>query len=171
MNANVAAPMPAAEVSSLGGRTIRRLLFLVAAVPVGAVAFAILVAGWIAIAVVSITPLVVPVLMALRAAVGGLARADAGLANALLGTATRPDVTSPGLTGYWRRAGNILGDGAFWRQQSYLLLRLFAEHFRDQRAGRAERRRVLHRHADHRSATAESNEPNGAGMLDVGVGQ
>ena len=124
MNANVAAPMPAAEVSSLGGRTIRRLLFLLAAVPVGAVAFGILVAGWIAVAVVSITPLVVPALMALRAAVGGLARADAGLASALLGTATRPDVTSPGPTGYWRRAGNILGDGAFWRQQSYLLLRL-----------------------------------------------
>src|SRR5205823_3323731 len=80
--------------------------------------------GWIAVAVVSITPLVVPALMALRAAVGGLARADASLANALLGTATRPDVTSPGPTGYWRRAGNILGDGAFWRQQSYLLLRL-----------------------------------------------
>jgi hypothetical protein len=109
MNANVAAPMPAAEVSSLGGRTVRRLLFLFAAVPVGAVAFGIL---------------VVPALMALRAAVGGLARADAGLANALLGTATSPDVTSRGPTGYWRRAGNILGDGAFWRQQSYLLLRL-----------------------------------------------
>ena len=124
MNANVAAPMPAAEVSSLGGRTIRRLLFLLAAVPVGAVAFGILVAGWIAVAVVSITPLVVPALRALRAAVGGLARADAGLANALLGTATRPDVTSPGPTGYWRNAGNILGDGAFWRQQSYLLVRL-----------------------------------------------
>src|SRR3954469_10322770 len=124
MKANVAAPMPAVEESSLGGRTIRRLLFLFAAVPVGAVAFGILVAGWIVVAVVSITPLVVPALTAFRAAVGGLARADAGLANRLLGTATSPEVTSPGPAGYWRRAGNILGDGAFWRQQSYLLLRL-----------------------------------------------
>src|SRR5438270_12310486 len=85
MNANVAAPMPAAEVSSLGGRTIRRLLFLVAAVPVGAVAFAILVAGWIAVAVVSITPLVVPALLAFRAAVCGPARHVEGLGSGTVG--------------------------------------------------------------------------------------
>src|SRR2546430_17190432 len=106
MNANVAAPMPAAEVSSLGGRTIRRLLFLLAAVPVGAVAFGLLIAGWIAVAVVSITPLVVPALMALRAAVGGLARADAGLPDAPPRTAARPDASSPGATRYLPRAGD-----------------------------------------------------------------
>jgi hypothetical protein len=93
---------------------------------VGAVALAVLIAGWTVVAVLAITPLVVPALMGLRAAIGGVARFDAGLANALLGTATRPDVTSPGPTGFWRRAGNVLGDEAFWRQQSYLLLRLSA---------------------------------------------
>jgi hypothetical protein len=113
-------------MGSLAGRTIRTLLFLFAAVPVGAVALAVLIAGWTVVAVLAITPLVVPALMGLRAAIGGLARFDAGLANALLGTATRPDVTSPGPTGFWRRAGNVLGDEAFWRQQSYLLLRLSA---------------------------------------------
>lgn len=126
MKTAVAAPRPAAEVGSLGGRTIRTLLFLFAAVPVGAVALAVLIAGWIVVAVLAITPLIVPALMGFRAAVGGLARFDAGLANALLGTATRPDVTSPGPSGFWRRAGNVLGDEAFWRQQSYLLLRLSA---------------------------------------------
>jgi signal transduction histidine kinase len=126
MNTTVAAPRPAAEVGSLGGRTIRTLLFLFAAIPVGAVALAVLIAGWIVVAVLAITPLVVPALMGFRAAVGGLACFDAGLANALLGTATRPDVTSSGPTGFWRRTGNVLGDGAFWRQQSYLLLRLSA---------------------------------------------
>jgi hypothetical protein len=126
MKTAVAAPRPAAEVGAPGGRTIRTLLFLFAAVPVGAVALAVLIAGWSVVAVLAITPLVVPALMGFRAAVGGLARFDAGLANALLGTATRPDVTSPGPTGFWRRAGNVLGDGAFWRQQSYLLLRLSA---------------------------------------------
>jgi hypothetical protein len=126
MKTAVAAPRPAAEVGALGGRTIRTLLFLFAAVPVGAVALAVLVAGWTVVVVLAITPLVVPALMGFRAAVGGLARFDAGLANALLGTATRPDVTSPGPTGFWRRAGNVLGDEAFWRQQSYLLLRLSA---------------------------------------------
>jgi hypothetical protein len=42
----VAAPRPAVEVGALGGRTIRTLLFLFAAVPVGAVALAVLIAGW-----------------------------------------------------------------------------------------------------------------------------
>lgn len=126
MNTAVAAPRSAAGVGSLGGRTIRTLLFLFAAVPVGAVALAVLVAGWCAVAVLAITPLVVPALMGFRAAVGGLARFDAGLANALLGTTARPDVTSPGPTGFWRRAGNVLGDEAFWHQQSYLVLRLSA---------------------------------------------
>ena len=124
MNPAVAAPRSAADVGSLCGRTTRTLLFLFAAVPVGAVALAVLVAGWCVVAVLAITPLVVPALMGFRAAVGGLARFDAGLASALLGTAARPDVTSPGPAGFWRRAGNVLGDGAFWRQQSYLLLRL-----------------------------------------------
>ena len=124
-NTGVAAPRSAPGVGSLGGRTIRTLLFLFAAVPVGAAALAVLVAGWCVVAVLAITPLVVPALVGFRAAVGGLARFDAGLANALLGTAARPDVTSPGRTGFWRRAGNVLDDGAFWRQQSYLLLRFF----------------------------------------------
>jgi signal transduction histidine kinase len=56
--------------------------------------------------------------------VGGLARLEAALADNLLGTAIgRPRATSPGPQGFWRRAGNVLGDDAFWKQQSFLMLR------------------------------------------------
>ena len=70
-----------------------------------------------------ITPLVVPALVAFRAAVGAVARADAEVANALLGTTVRPPISSPGRPGFWRRGGNVLGDEAFWQQQVHLLQR------------------------------------------------
>jgi signal transduction histidine kinase len=66
----------------------------------------------------------VPALVGFRAVVGGVAWLDGQIANELLGTSVEPPVSSPGPRGFWRRAGNVLGDGAFWRQQSYLLLRL-----------------------------------------------
>jgi signal transduction histidine kinase len=103
---------------------LRTLAFLLAAVPVGALALGVLIAGWVAVSVLAITPLAVPALVAFRAAVGGIARFDAELANRLLGTSLRPPVVSPGPRGFWRRGGNVLGDAAFWRQQAYLLLRL-----------------------------------------------
>ena len=76
MKTAVAASRPAAEAGALGGRTIRTLLFLFAAVPVGALALAVLIAGWTVVAVLAITPLVVPALIGFRAAVGGLTRFD-----------------------------------------------------------------------------------------------
>src|SRR5438045_7143633 len=102
----------------------RTLLYLVTAIPLGAVGLAVLIAGWVLAACLAITPLVVPVLVGFRSAVGGLARVEAALADSLLGTAIgRPATVSPGPPGFWRRAGNVLGDRAFWGQQSYLLLR------------------------------------------------
>ena len=99
------------------------LLYLVSAIPLGALGFAVLVTGWTLSLVLSITPLVVPVLAGFRAAVGWIARAEAALANALLGTSIEPSTTSPGPSGFWRRAGNVLQDDAFWRQQAFLLQR------------------------------------------------
>jgi signal transduction histidine kinase len=101
----------------------RTLLYLVTAIPLGAVGGALLLAGWIVVGVLSITPLVVPALVAYRAAVGGLARVEGALANALLGTALAPRASSSGPRGFWRRAGNILQDTAFWTQQAFFLLR------------------------------------------------
>ena len=101
----------------------RTLLYLVSAIPLGVLGFAVLVTGWTLSLVLSITPLVVPVLAGFRAAVGWIARAEAAVANALLGTSIEPSTTSPGPSGFWRRAGNVLQDDAFWRQQAFLLQR------------------------------------------------
>ena len=106
----------------MAGRTIRTLLFLLAIVLVAPLALGVMIAGWVAVAVTAITPLVVPVLVGFRAAVGGIARLDAEIANGLLGTSARPPHRSPGPRGFWRAGLNVLSDRAFWRQMAYLAL-------------------------------------------------
>jgi signal transduction histidine kinase len=101
----------------------RALLFLAAALPIGAATLALMIAGWTATAVLSVTPLVVPVLMGFRRATGLLAAADAAFARSLLGVEARPNTASGG-TGYWRRGWAVLADSGFWRQQVYLVLRM-----------------------------------------------
>ena len=105
-------------------RAARTLLFLLASVPLAAVAFGVLLAGWIVTAVLAITPLGVPALVGFRAAVGGVAWLDAELANRLLGTSACPTLRSPGPSGFWNSGLNVLRDPAFWRQQAYLLASL-----------------------------------------------
>jgi signal transduction histidine kinase len=102
---------------------LRTLVFLLAAVPVGALALAVLIAGWVVVPLLAITPLVVPALVGFRAGVGGIARLDGAIANGTLGTSVRSPLRSPGPRGFWRSGLNVLSDGAFWRQQAYLLLR------------------------------------------------
>jgi signal transduction histidine kinase len=101
----------------------RTFVYLVAGLPFAVVSLALLVAGWVAVPLVAITPLVVPALIGFRAGVGAVARADAELANGLLGTRVRPPVSSPPATGFWRRATSVLTDPNFWSQQLYLLIR------------------------------------------------
>src|SRR3954462_13643333 len=101
----------------------RVLGFVAAALPIGAATLALLIAGWTATAVLSVTPLVVPVLIGFRRAIGLLAAADAALARSLLGVDARPRLTSGG-NGYWRRGLAVPTDSAFWRQQLYLVLRM-----------------------------------------------
>jgi signal transduction histidine kinase len=103
---------------------LRTFVFLGAAVPVAAIGLAVLIAGWTLVACLAITPLVVPALVAFRAATGGAVWVDAWLAKELFDTSVRPPVTSPGPRGFWRSGWNVLGDAAFWRQQAYLLIRL-----------------------------------------------
>jgi|GEM_PF-954416 len=103
---------------------LRTLLFLLAAVPVGALALAVLIAGWVSVTVLAITPLVIPALVGFRAAIGWTARIDGEIANGLLGTSVRPPVRSPGPSGFWRSGLNVLSDRGFWRQQVYLFVRL-----------------------------------------------
>jgi hypothetical protein len=104
-------------------RTYRDLLFVAAAIPVAAVVLVVVLAGWIAVAVLAITPLVVPVLVGYRGAVGLLARADARLSRSLLDVTAEPP-TSSGGQWFWGRAKAVLVDQSFWRQQAYLVLRM-----------------------------------------------
>jgi signal transduction histidine kinase len=104
-------------------QAVRTLVFLLAAVPVGALALGVLIAGWVAASVLAVTPLCVPALVGFRRAVGGVAWLDAEIANRLLGTTVRPPLRSPGPRGFWNAGLNVVRDRAFWRQQAYLLTR------------------------------------------------
>src|SRR5262249_40777681 len=102
-------------------RTYRRLAFLFLAVPVGAVAWTVLLAGWILTLVFAITPLVIPILVAFRWAVLGLGAVDAWLARALLGAPARPaPLPRRSGRGFWRSGIDVLADGSFWKAQGYL---------------------------------------------------
>ena len=105
-------------------RRLKALLFLLAVIPLGGAGLAALIAGWVLVATLAITPLVVPALVAFRVAVGGVTRLDGVLANSLLGTDVDPQLTSPGPGGFWNSGLNVVRDPAFWRQQAYLMLRL-----------------------------------------------
>jgi hypothetical protein len=105
-------------------RTYRDLLFVAAAIPVAALVLAVVVAGSTAVAVLAITPLVVPALIGYRGAVGLLARMDARLAGSLLDVTAAPPQISSGGRGFWGSAKAVLTDESFWRQQAYLVLRM-----------------------------------------------
>jgi signal transduction histidine kinase len=102
-------------------QTYRTLLYYVATLGLGVVGFTLLVAGWPITLALAITPLVVPLLIGLAAAIAALAQAEAYLARDLLGTATRPSSPARG-SGFWGRGLNVLKDRAFWKQQVHLLI-------------------------------------------------
>jgi signal transduction histidine kinase len=104
-------------------QSYRTLLFLLAALPLGALGVTVLLVCWTVTLVLVITPLIVPVLIAFRAVVGWTAEAEAALARRLLGIPVRARSWTPGSRGFWARAGEIISDGAFWKQQAYLFLR------------------------------------------------
>jgi signal transduction histidine kinase len=108
------------------GRTYRRLAYLLSAVPFAVLWFGLLLGGWLAAGLSSVTPLFVPVLLGLRAASSGAARLEAGLARRLLDVDVEAVRPSMGRPGYWGRIGGILGDPALWREQVFLVLRTLA---------------------------------------------
>jgi signal transduction histidine kinase len=110
------APLTSAE-------SYRTLLFLFTALPLGAVGATVLLASWTVALVLVITPLIVPVMIAFRAAVGWTAEAEAALARTLLRIPVRSRPWTPSARGFWARAGEIVKDRAFWKQQVYLFLR------------------------------------------------
>jgi signal transduction histidine kinase len=104
-------------------QTYRDLLFLAVGIPIAAAVLGLLIAGWTAIAVLAVTPLVVPVLIGYRGAVGLLARIDAAVAEELLGVRAAAPISSGG-RGFWGRAKAVLVDPRFWKQQTYLVIRM-----------------------------------------------
>ena len=117
----------AAILAPLGrAATYRSLLFLTSALVTGTVAFGLLLTGWLlAAGTVFLTPLVIPVLVGFRTAVGALARGESSLARELLGADARGGKYSSGGNGFWARGQAVLTDLGFWREQAYLTLRTF----------------------------------------------
>jgi signal transduction histidine kinase len=103
--------------------TYRRLLFLLSGLPLGIVGLVVLVTGWGVTIGLAITPLVVPLFIGLRFVVRQIAQAEAYLVRELLGARVRLP-SQAGSGGFWRRLEHAFTDGAFWRQQAYLALRV-----------------------------------------------
>lgn len=110
--------------SGLVARTTRAALFVLAAVPMGAAALLVLVAGWSLTLSLAVTPLVVPAAIGFAAAVRLLARAEAGIARSLLAAPVAGPPPAPPVRGFWRRGWSAVADPAFWRGQAYVALRL-----------------------------------------------
>jgi signal transduction histidine kinase len=106
-------------------RALRGLLFLASALFTGSIAFAVLLVGWLTVGLLAITPLAVPAAILFRAAVGALARLESALARSLIGARADGGRYTSGGSGYWRRGLAVAIDRAFWREQAYLLVRLF----------------------------------------------
>jgi signal transduction histidine kinase len=104
-------------------RASRTLAFLITAVPMGALGAAVILTGWLLVPLLAITPAVVPVLVGFQAAIGRLAGVEAGLARRLLGVNVHARTPTRSRRGFWGRGLDVLVDGAFAKQQGYLLLR------------------------------------------------
>jgi signal transduction histidine kinase len=105
-------------------RTYRDLLFLLSGTALAGVWLALLVAGYVAACVLAVTPLLVPVLIAFRVLVWSGARVETALARELLDVDVGVGALRAGGRGYFGRIRGILGDGAFWREQVYLFVRM-----------------------------------------------
>ena len=145
---------------------LRTLLYLVTAVPMGAVGAAVLIAGWVACIVLAPTPLVVPALAAFRIVVSALARAEAWLARTLLGAAAQPARREPYRGGYWRRATDVLSDDDLLAGAVVSASALPARRRTRDRRAHTPRRRVSQR-SPSRSTTAGATPQIGSWHVDT----
>jgi signal transduction histidine kinase len=94
----------------------RPFLYLASALVTGTLGFGLLLAGWLVVGLLAVTPLAVPALVGFRWGVGALAELEARLARSLLGTEVGPQRLTSGGAGYWARGKSVLADRTFWRQ-------------------------------------------------------
>jgi signal transduction histidine kinase len=106
------------------GDTYRTLLFVLLAVPVSGLWVTLVLAGWTVAAILAITPLVVPALIALGGATRFFGTTERLLARELLGLELGSSPPTPGATGFWGRGFAVLRDGVRWKEQAYFLVRL-----------------------------------------------
>src|SRR5439155_18230433 len=95
--------------------------YVLSAFPLGTVWFAVLVTGWSLCLGFLITPLVIPLLLAMAAITRGLAILEASVASALLDVEVDPRRSKPA-GGFWTRF-RAQFDAGFWKAQAYLWLR------------------------------------------------
>jgi hypothetical protein len=100
-----------------------RLLYLLTALPLGALWLAVLISGWVFVVVLAITPLLPAALIAFDASVRFAVWVEGYLARRLLGAPVAPRRIAAGRRSYWGSVGGVLGDGRFWAGQAFLLLR------------------------------------------------
>ena len=91
-----------------------------------AVWFGLLLVGWLAVALLSVTPLAVPVAIAFRAATAFARTVEAAIARRLLHVELSPPRPRPVRPGFWGRALDVALDESFWRAQAFLVIRTVA---------------------------------------------
>ena len=127
-------------------QTYRDLLFVAAGIPVAAVVLGVVVAGWTSIAVLAITPLVVPVLLGYRG--GRRARWPAATRRSRARcSAPTPARRSLAGQGFWGRARPSSSTRTSGASRRYLLLRHDGRLRARRRRARPDRRRARLDHA------------------------
>jgi len=108
----------------LGGMkaSLRSLVYLASALVTGALGYGLLLAGWLVVGLLALTPLSAPALVAFRWGIGALAGVEARLAR-LVGVDVGPQTRTSGGAGYWGRAKAVLADRRFWRQHGTIAAR------------------------------------------------
>jgi signal transduction histidine kinase len=105
-------------------RTYRELGYLLAGGVFSGLWFGFLLAGWIVVGVAAITPLLVPIFVWFRALTRLAARLEAEALRGLLGDEVRIAWRAPLRGGFWSLIRGAAADPWFWRQQTYLILRV-----------------------------------------------
>ncbi len=105
-------------------RAFRELAFHASGLVLSAAWFCLLLTGWLVTVLLAVTPLVMPVLVGFRAATRFAAALERELAHRLLGIEIPAPAPRIERTGFWTRAGNVLTDPRFWKEQAYLLQRM-----------------------------------------------